>query len=117
LVTFNYNRRAKKSKETNQFTLVGLYTPSSGTYNVERGLRTIYVFIIKEEPWMLIGLMKVIGIFYLWTWFLWPFIFVISLIHAITSAVKDENASSASSIVAGISLLIILAGVISPNFF
>ena len=66
---------------------------------------------------MLIGLMKGIGIFYMWTWFIWPFIFVISLIHAISSAVKDENASTGSSIAAAISLLIILAGVVSPNFY
>ncbi|NLI90821.1 MAG: hypothetical protein GX434_01065 [Peptococcaceae bacterium] len=65
---------------------------------------------------MLIGLMKGIGIFYYWTWFVWPFIFVFSFVYAIASMVKDENASIISCIVAAISLLIILAGVVSPAF-
>ncbi|WP_027626152.1 hypothetical protein [Clostridium lundense] len=66
---------------------------------------------------MFIELMKGIGIFYYWTWFLWPFIFVFALVHAISSMIKDEKASSKnSSIVASISLLIILAGIVSPAF-
>jgi hypothetical protein len=65
---------------------------------------------------MLIGVMKGIGIFYYWTWFVWPFIFVFSTVYAIASMVKDENASMMSCIVSSISLLIILAGVASPAF-
>ena len=65
---------------------------------------------------MLIGLMKGLCIFYYWTWFIWPFAFVISLIYAISSTVKDENASLISGIVASISLLIILAAVVYPTF-
>ena len=65
---------------------------------------------------MLFGLMKGIGIFYYWTWFIWPFVFVISLLYAISSTVKDESVSLKSGIVAALSLLIILAGVVFPTF-
>lgn len=65
---------------------------------------------------MLIGFMQGLGIFYYWTWFIWPFVFVFSLIYAITSLVQDEKASIKPAVVASISLLIILAGVTSPAF-
>ena len=65
---------------------------------------------------MLIGLMQNIGIFYFWTWFIWPFVFVFSFIYAMTSLIKDETASIKPAIVASISLLIILAGITVPIF-
>jgi len=65
---------------------------------------------------MLISLMQGIGIFYYWTWFIWPFVFVVSLVHAISSLVKEDKTSMKPAIVASISLLIILAGVTSPTF-
>ncbi|MBE1556063.1 hypothetical protein [Sporosarcina limicola] len=65
---------------------------------------------------MLISLMQGIGIFYYWTWFIWPFVFVVSLVYAISSLVKDDKTSMNPAIVASISLLIILAGVTSPTF-
>lgn len=63
---------------------------------------------------MLIGLMHSIAILYYWTWFIWPFIFIFSLVYAISSLVKDENASMQPILVASISLLIILAGITAP---
>ncbi len=65
---------------------------------------------------MLISLMQGIGIFYYWTWFIWPFVFVFSLVYAISSLVKDDKTSMKPAIGASISLLIILAGVTSPTF-
>ncbi|MHA6261535.1 hypothetical protein ACXYMX_16870 [Sporosarcina sp. CAU 1771] len=65
---------------------------------------------------MLISLMQGIGIFYYWTWFVWPFVFVLSLVYAISTLVKDEKTSMKPAIVASIALLIILAGVTSPTF-
>lgn len=65
---------------------------------------------------MLISLMQGIGTFYYWTWFIWPFVFVFSLVYAISSLVKDDKTSMKPAIVASISLLIILAGVTSPAF-
>ncbi|RSL31509.1 hypothetical protein D7Z54_19920 [Salibacterium salarium] len=65
---------------------------------------------------MFIGLMQGIGIFYYWTWFIWPFVFVFSLVYAISSLVKDDTASMKPVIAASISLLIILAGITSPVF-
>ena len=60
---------------------------------------------------MIIGLMQGIGIFYYWTWFVWPFVFVFSFTNAISTAIKEENASLSSLMSASISLLIILAGI------
>ncbi|PIC57719.1 hypothetical protein CSV80_07190 [Sporosarcina sp. P12(2017)] len=65
---------------------------------------------------MLISLMQGIGIFYFWTWFIWPFVFVFSLVYAISSLVKVDKTSMKPAIVASISLLIMLAGVTSPTF-
>ena len=65
---------------------------------------------------MLIGLMKGIGIFYYWTWFIWPFAFVFSFAFGLAELIKDETASGKSILVAAVSLLIILAGVVSPAF-
>ncbi|WP_315122431.1 hypothetical protein [uncultured Clostridium sp.] len=62
---------------------------------------------------MLGELLRGIGIFYYWTWFIWPFAFVASFINAITSAVKKEN-STGSIVVAGVLLLIILSGITLP---
>ena len=60
---------------------------------------------------MLIGLMQFIGMFYFWTWFIWPFVFIASLLYAIYSIDKDEKALIKSAITASLSLLIILAGI------
>lgn len=65
---------------------------------------------------MLLGLLQGIAVFYYWTWFIWPFVFVYSLVHAITSLVKDDKASTRPTLVASISLFIILAGLTAPNF-
>ncbi|SOC15591.1 hypothetical protein SAMN05880501_108112 [Ureibacillus xyleni] len=63
---------------------------------------------------MLIGLMQGIGIFYYWTWFIWPFVLIFSLVYSIASLVKDEKASIKPALLASISLLIILAGITGP---
>lgn len=55
--------------------------------------------------------MQFLGIFYYWTWFIWPFVFVLTFVYAIASLVKDEKASMKPAIAASISLLIILAGI------
>lgn len=65
---------------------------------------------------MFIGVMKEIGIFYYWTWYLWPFIFTFSLVQAISLKIKDKNSWKISSIAASASLLIILAGAAFPSF-
>lgn len=67
---------------------------------------------------MLIGLMEVIGFFYYWTWFIWPFVFVFSFSAGLAKIIKDdENSRPLLDIsIAGISLLIILSGIISPLF-
>ncbi len=66
---------------------------------------------------MFIGIMKLLSILYMWTWFIWPFIFVISIIYAIKELVKDEPAFMKPAIIAAVSLLIILAGITSPTLY
>ncbi|WP_282019683.1 hypothetical protein [Planomicrobium okeanokoites] len=63
---------------------------------------------------MLIDLMQNIGIFYYWTWFIWLFVFVFSLVYTITALVKDDRASMKPALIASASLLIILAGIAGP---
>lgn len=65
---------------------------------------------------MLIGLMKAIGIFYYWTWFIWPFVFIISFAFGLAEIIKDDKAPGKDILIAAVSLLIILAGIISPSF-
>lgn len=65
---------------------------------------------------MLIGLMKGIGVFYYWTWFIWPFVFVFSFSAGLVEIIKDKNATGKKFLIASISLLIILAGVTAPAF-
>lgn len=63
---------------------------------------------------MFLGLMEAIGLLYYWTWFVWPFVFIFSLVYAISSLVKDEEASMKPVLLASVSLLIILAGITGP---
>jgi hypothetical protein len=63
---------------------------------------------------VLIGLMNGIALLYYWTWFVWPFVFVFSLLHAISS-LNEPNWSMGSSVTTAVSLMIILAGVIAPS--
>lgn len=65
---------------------------------------------------MLMDVMKVIGVFYYWTWPIWPFVFVFSFAFGVADIIKDKNSSKINIIIAAISLLIILSGVTSPAF-
>ncbi|MCZ2260925.1 hypothetical protein [Sporosarcina sp. G11-34] len=65
---------------------------------------------------MLHSLMQESGFLYYETWFIWPFVFVISLVLAISSLVKDDKISIKHTIIASISLLIILSGVNAPIY-
>lgn len=65
---------------------------------------------------MLIEVLKAIAIFFYWTWFIWPFVFVFTMVYSITSHLKDETASMKPLIVASISLLIMLCGIVAPIF-
>lgn len=65
---------------------------------------------------MLIGLMQGIASFYYCTWFIWPFIFIFSFTFGLVDIIKDESSSGKNIWIAATSLLIILAGVVAPNF-
>lgn len=60
---------------------------------------------------MLFGVMEVLALVYYWTWFIWPFTLVISF----AALIKTEENSPGLLILAGFSLLIILAGLTHPN--
>lgn len=62
---------------------------------------------------MLINVLNGLAIFFYWTWFVWPFVFVFSLVYAIASFVKDERASTIPVFIAGLSLLIMLSPIVS----
>jgi len=62
---------------------------------------------------MLIDLLNGLALFFYWTWFIWPFVFVFSLVYSIASFVKDDRASSIPVFIAGFSLLVMLSPMIS----
>jgi hypothetical protein len=64
----------------------------------------------------MIEVMRYIGIFYYWTWFIWPFVFVFSLVKGLALKVNKEESANKPILAAAISLLIILAGITAPNF-
>lgn len=66
---------------------------------------------------MFIFLMKLFSVLYVWTWFIWPFAFVISLIYSIKALLEEKPSFIKPAIIASISLLIILAGVASPSLY
>ena len=71
---------------------------------------------------MLIQVMNVMATIYYWTWFIWPFTFVFGLAKGIKrlmqpNLVEPSDAFNGDLIKASISLLFIIAGIVSPNFF
>ncbi|HHY91023.1 MAG TPA: hypothetical protein GX503_05090 [Clostridiales bacterium] len=64
---------------------------------------------------MFIELMRGIGIFYYWTWFVWPFVFLFSFVLGLSAVIKDEEGAGKNILWAAISLLIILAGIAMPH--
>lgn len=59
--------------------------------------------------------MRGIGIFYYWTWFVWPFVFLFSFVFGLSAVIKDEEGAGKNILWAAISLLIILAGIAMPH--
>ncbi len=83
-------------------------------YNYISILTNFYINTMEDK--MLIELMKVLWNFYIWTWFIWPFVFVFSFSHGLAQLIKDGSSSGNTFIiVAAISFLIILAGVVAPT--
>lgn len=50
---------------------------------------------------------------YIWTWYLWPFVFVSSFAKGLSILIKNGESSTynKSLIIAGFSLLVIIAGI------
>lgn len=63
---------------------------------------------------MLFGAMEVLALVYYWTWFLWPFVLVFGLGALITGWIKAGKPSYFWVFMTGVSLLLILAGIVAP---
>lgn len=58
---------------------------------------------------MLIEVLNGIAILFYWTWFVWPFVFVFSLVYSIASFIKDQRATTKPIFIAGFALLIMIS--------
>lgn len=63
---------------------------------------------------MFIGLLSVIGSVYYASWFLWPFLFMGAAVYAIRHALREEGRFNVYIPLAGLCLLVILAGLSFP---
>lgn len=61
---------------------------------------------------MFLELIELLGMIYLFLWFILPFVFVFSVIYAISDIIKEKN-PIIKIIIASISLLLILSGIMS----
>ena len=58
-----------------------------------------------------------LSIFFYWTWFVWPFVFVFCFSYGIAGLVKGTKRPQILLLVAAAALLIMLCGLISPAIF
>lgn len=59
-----------------------------------------------------LSLIQGIGVIAIYTWFLWPFIFVFTLIHAFRNILKDES-PTLNIIISSVSLLMIICALMT----
>ena len=57
-------------------------------------------------------MIKYIAYIFYWTWFIWPIAFVYGFAYGIKETIETKNIDSKGFVVATISLLMILAGVV-----
>lgn len=69
----------------------------------------VFIELKKGQAIMQIEIVRILGIIYISTWFVWPFSFVVSLIYGIASVINGET-SKKYIVIAGISLLMMLSG-------
>ena len=48
----------------------------------------VFIELKKGQAIMQIEIVRILGIIYIWTWFVWPFSFVASLIYGIASVIN-----------------------------
>ena len=63
---------------------------------------------------MMFTLIQVMANFYYFTWFIWPIAFVFGLAHGIKALIEKKGICNAGLVIASISLLFILAGLMYP---
>lgn len=59
---------------------------------------------------MYITMLNTIGLIYFWTWFIWPFAFIYSLVNAFKNIISKES-PTINIVISSISLLVIIAGI------
>lgn len=59
---------------------------------------------------MLITAINTIGLVFYWTWFIWPFIFIYSLVSAFKNVINKEP-TTVNVVISSIALLVIIAGI------
>ena len=65
---------------------------------------------------MLGEMMKVLAYIYYFTWFVWPFVLIFGLAYGIKELLQNQKAYNIGLMSASIALLLILAGIVYPNF-
>lgn len=60
---------------------------------------------------------KYIGLAYLWTWYVWPFVFVYSFANGIVRKMKDDAEAWKSLMWAGIAMTMIVCGFLNIGMF
>ncbi|GAA0824859.1 hypothetical protein [Clostridium tertium] len=59
---------------------------------------------------MFITVLNTIGLVFYWTWFIWPFTFIYSLVNAFKNVINKE-CPTLNIVISSISLLVIIAGI------
>ena len=65
---------------------------------------------------MLGEVMKIFAYVFYFTWFVWPFVLVFGLAYGMKELIQNQKTYIKGLIAASKALLIILAGVVYPNF-
>ena len=65
---------------------------------------------------MLGEVMKIFAYLYYFTWLVWPAAFVFGFAHGVRELIQNNKVCNKGLIIASIALLLILAGVVYPNF-
>mgnify|MGYP001633747142 CR=1 FL=1 len=59
---------------------------------------------------MFITTLNTIGLIFFWTWFIWPFAFIYSLVNAFKNIINKER-PTLNIVISSISILVIIAGI------
>ena len=63
---------------------------------------------------VLLGLVRILGIAYYWTWFFWPFVLIFAFAFGITDIIRDRSGGVKNLLLAAAALIMILCGLMAP---